>query len=187
VATLHDLTPEEVEVAQTPIATIPFDQVGTQRSTSATVIIPKSAQWRRIRRDWGEPDFVVAAVSSERVLWAYCLADLGMRIEVDRQGRPIPVEVSAPGYGYSTNCERSSLRFGAAPGDELQVLISRSGQRPLPAGKLIVVGKWFYENDKIVGDELDAWLRPFLAGASILGLSLVALAAYFHRQQVVGD
>src|SRR5580700_3175943 len=152
VATLHDLTPEDVKVAQTPIATVPLDQVGIQRSTAVTVFIPNSAQWKRIRRDWGEPDFVVSAVSSERPLWAYCLADLGMRIEVFQQGKPIPVQGSDPGYGYSTDCERGSLRFRASPGDELQVVISRSGQRPLPAGKLAVAGTWFYEKDKIVGD-----------------------------------
>jgi|SRR5579862_3107249 len=90
VCTLRSLTREEDLVAENPVATIPLDQFGRQASTEVNVIIPDSRQWKRIRRDWGDPDFIISAVSSERQLFAYCLADLGMRAEVYQHGKPIP-------------------------------------------------------------------------------------------------
>ena len=148
------------------------------------VVIPDTAQWQRIRHKWRAPEFIISAVSSKREI-AYCLADLKMRIEVQQQGKALHTEISYPAYGYSTDCEGSSLRFEAAPGTELQVVILAPEQRPLPSGEVIVVGYWPYTKDKLVGNALDTELRPFAMAASIFGLVLIALAVQLRRQLTV--
>jgi hypothetical protein len=55
----------------------------------------------------------------------------------------------------------------------------------LPSGELVVRGDWFYEKDKLIGDELEAALRPFTAAASILGLFLVAIGVYLQRRRAL--
>lgn len=183
IVTLHSLSHKDHLVAEAPVATFPLDQVGEQPQTTLAANIPDSPQWKRIRREWGEPEFIFSAVSSERPLFAYCFGDLGIRVEIYEHKKLIPVEPSLPGYSYSSNCPQPSVSFKAAPGTELRIVIARAGRGLLPLGKLIVEGKWFYEKDKIVGDELSRDLQPFFAAAAFLGLLLVAYAAYRHRHR----
>src|ERR1017187_5644307 len=78
ISTLHGLNSEDEVVALTPVASIPLDQVGKQPLSATNVVIPDTVRWKRIRREWGEPDFIISAVSSDRRV-AFCLADLGLK------------------------------------------------------------------------------------------------------------
>lgn len=183
--TLLDLKSADVGRALTPFASVPLDSVGKQPLTVMKVVIPDNAQWQRIRRKWGTPEFTISAVSSNRQI-AYCLADLKMGIEIYLHGKPIQTEISIPPYGYSAYCNGSSLRFRAASGTELQVAISRTGQRPLPSGEVIVIGYWFATKDWLVSNELDKELfRPIAIAASILGFVLIGLAIQFERRRTL--
>lgn len=148
----HSLNSQDAEVALKPLITIPLDRIGTIRPV--TLVIPDTPQWRHIRREWGEPDWIIAAVSPEK--WrAYCLPRLGPIIQVMERATPVPLQASYPPYAYSTDCANSCLRFQAAPGTEISVTIFKSDDRPLPSGELIVIGGWLYTKDKLVGISLD--------------------------------
>jgi hypothetical protein len=161
-------------VALTPLANVRLDQIGTV-PVVIKLVIPDKPQWRRIRRAWGEPTFVISAVSSQK-RFAYCLPDLGINVEIGRQESEIPLEFSNPPYGYSSNCERSSLAFQAVPGSELAVTITKSGDRPIPSGDLIIVSNWPNTKDKLVGISLDEKLRPILTATSSVGVVLMVIA-----------
>jgi hypothetical protein len=163
-------------VALTPLASVRLDQIGTA-PLIIKLVIPDTPQWRRIRRVWGEPAFIISAVSSEKE-FAYCLPDLGMTVEVGGHGNKIPLEFSNPPYSYSTDWERSSLTFQAAPGTELAAKITNAGDRMLPSGDLIIVSYWFNTKDKLVGISIDRELRPILTATSSLGFVLIVIAAW---------
>ena len=40
-------------VALTPLGSVPLDRIGSQHPHSLTVVIPDTAQWKRIRRGMG--------------------------------------------------------------------------------------------------------------------------------------
>ena len=182
VSTMHGLNPDDEIAALTPVASIPLEEVAQQPLTTVTAVTPNTAQWKRIRRAWGEPAFVVSAVSTARH-FAYCIGDLELGVEVNEDGHSLPLEFSGPAYDYSSDCTRSSVQFRAAPGAEIRVAVSRSGQRPMPSGRLIVEAYSVYTKDKIVGDLLAKDIRLPAVIASISGLALVAFAAYLQRRR----
>lgn len=172
--TTTGLMPGDDAMALANIAEIPLDSIQTEGSLSIRVIIPATPKWARIRNAWGEPDFIITAVSELKPL-AY-LTDLGIRVDVMKRGIPIRVDGFAIPYGYSSNCSTGNFRFRAAPGSEM-TLVSRE-QLPLrcPLGDLIVVGSWWNTKDKLVGVALDEELHPVLIDVSISGLILILAA-----------
>lgn len=182
ISTMSGLNIEDERTALAPLASVPLDSIGEQPLTDITVVIPDTAQWKRIRRKLGAPTFIISAVSSRRLL-AFCLADLKIGIEVFEHGSPVRTEMSGAPYAYSAKCERGSLRFKAAPGTELRVAISSLGVRPQLLEQIVVLGFWPDTKDKLVGGALDRELRPIAEGASILGLILIALSILFWRRR----
>jgi len=182
ISTMLGLNMEDEGTALAPLASVPLDSIGKQPLTEMSVVIPDTAQWKRIRRRWGEPEFIISAVSLGHSL-AFCLADLKIEIKVFEHGNPVHTEISGAPYPYSTNCERSSLRFKAAPGTELRVVISPQADQPEPSGQIVVLGSWPNTKDKLVGGALDRELRPFAEGASILGLILIPVSILFWRRR----
>jgi len=174
------LSSEDANVALTPLLTIPLDRIGTYGRTR--VLIPDTPQWKRIRREWGEPEWIIAAVEPEKE-FAYCLPELGLTILVGDHERPLPLQSSYPPYGYSTDCAASTISFNATPGTELNVSILKSSDRPLPSANLIIVGRWLYTKDKLVGIYLDEEVRPILIVTSALGLILVGSAGYVWNRR----
>jgi hypothetical protein len=180
------LKPGDDVVALTPLASVRLDQIGTAPLVTK-LVIPDTPQWRRIRRAWGDPHFIIAVVSSEK-RFAYCLPKLGIGVEVRGQGDAIPLEFLYPPYGYSSDCERSSLAFKAAPGTELAVTITKSGDQPIPSGEVIIVSDWLNTKDKLVGISLDEELRPILTATSSLGCGLIVIAAsIFVRRRLLRE
>src|ERR1043166_7903330 len=75
-----------------------------QHLTAINVVIPDTAQWQRIRRKWGAPEYVVSAVSTSR-RDAYCLTDLNIGVAVSEHGQ---------------SCTDSNLRSGLRLLDTVQ-------------------------------------------------------------------
>src|ERR1035438_7114342 len=139
ISTMSGLNMEDERTALAPLVSVPLDSIGKQPLTAMNVVIPDTAQWKRIRRKWGAPALIIAAVSSRRLM-AFCLADLKIGIEVFEHGNPVHAEISGSPSGYSANCGGGSLRLKAAPGTELRVAISSLGDRPQPSGAIVVLG-----------------------------------------------
>lgn len=169
---------EDASVALTPVLSVPLKSI--LRVLDSKLVIPDTTQWRRIRRDWGEPEFVIAAIAPDRQV-AYCLGTLDINVVVNQQGKPVPLTFAGAPYGYSSDCLRSAFRFQAAPGTELEMRIYKFSESP--TGNLIVVADWRYTKDKLVGVQLDAELQPRIKSMSVVGLVLVAIAGYLLRRR----
>ena len=177
------LQPGDDDVALAPLVTIPLDQIAEHSPFSTQLSIPDTARWRRIRKVWGEPEFVVFAASRGSSGFSYDLSELQITVTVSQNGHPVPTRWADMPYGYSAKSIVRPVGFRAAPGSELLLVISGSGQSQLPHGQLIVRGDWPSVKDKLVGASIDEAIRPVItpiaAPLTILGLALLALAAYF--------
>lgn len=174
------LRDEDPSVALAPLASIPLARVGKQHAMK--VVVPDTDQWRRIRRNWGEPDLVVAALSKDGP--DRCLADLAKEVEVTTRSNPIPLKRAAAGYGHSSACGLSSFAFRAPPAAELLVTVTKRDLLPWPIGDLVVRCDWPNTKDKLVGISIERDLQKLhpLAGAgAITGLLFLALASDLRR------
>ena len=144
---------------------------------SATLIVPKTAQWAKIRKVWGEPEFVISGVDPKDS-YALCLPEMPVRIEMsDPTGRVIPLQPHAAPYGYSTSCQSSSLGFHAAPGGTFTLKLTKTGLRGTPAGDLIVVSYWLNTKDNLVGRAIDRDVESLVEWLLIPGSLLVLSGA----------
>jgi hypothetical protein len=181
-ARMQALSPADASVAFANLAYVKLDQIATAKSPAIPVVIPDTPQWVRIRRKWGEPDFLIAAISAGKSS-CYCLPKLPVTINLVRDGDQIPIEPTGPPYGHSSACELSSFGFNAAPGTKLTVSVVKNGTESLPPGDLIIVGSWWNTKDKLVGLALDQWLgnAPTIAIVGGVGLILAPWLIWRRR------
>jgi hypothetical protein len=179
------LNDDDVSSALKPLTRFHLDSID-EKPLSVTLIIPNTARWTRIRKAWGDPEFLFSAIDPTG-RFALCLPEMPVRIELrDPTGRVIALRPGSGPYGYSTNCESSSLRFRAAVADELTLEVAKTvGVSTVPAGDLIVVGDWFNTKDKLVGVGLDKDVAFLVKWTLIAGSLLVlSVAAVFVRNRV---
>ena len=180
---LH-LSPADANVALTDLADVELDRIAATNSLAISVVIPDTPQWLRIRRAWGAPDYLIAAVSPIKSL-CYCLPNLAMTITVAHDGDQIPLQPAGPPYAHGTEgCAMVGFKFNAVPGTKLTVSIAKNGTEPFPPGELIIVGSWGWWNtkDKLVGIMLDQELRNISTIAIVSGFVLILLAAFLWRR-----
>jgi hypothetical protein len=119
------LQPDELKAAFTRLADVPMGLTQTGKSVELTATIPDDEVWRRIRKLWGEPSYIVLAVSPGNYM--YCLSQLGLTASVTADGVPVTtVTADQPPYDYSANlsCTQLAVRFAAAPGARLHIAIN---------------------------------------------------------------
>ncbi|MEO8371092.1 MAG: hypothetical protein ABI806_18050 [Candidatus Solibacter sp.] len=184
------LTKNDDATALQPLIRIPLASLHEQPLTTM-LTIPKSPPWARIRRAWGEPEFVISA-SEPTGRTVMCLSSMPVRIEVvNTNGSAISMQAGAGPYGYSDYCSGSSLRFQATGGSVLTLKITKVELRPVPAGDVIVLVDWWNTKDKLVGVALDEETGFLLKRLSIAGILLIAVGAmlvvwdYSRRQRPV--
>ena len=174
---LQDLSQADASAALANLADVQLDRIAAADPLAISLIIPDTPQWVRIRRKWGEPDFLIAALSPVKS-FCYCLAKLPVTITVADIAGQIPRQPAGPSYAYSADCPTSTLKFEAAPGTKLTVSVAKNGTQPLPPGDLIIVGSWWNTKDKLVGIALDEELRK-VANSAIVSGSVLLLAGWF--------
>jgi len=176
------LEPGDVDAAFAPLLKIPLAEFETRRAKVMKLVMPDSEQWRRIRRVWGDPELLVAAVAGDR-RFVYCIPDLGLDLRVTHNEIRIPLLASEPPYAYSANCSPGGFKFSAHSGDELQLSAVHLINGPLPSGDLVIVAHWVNTKDKLVGLAIQEQLRPTAIGASIVGTALMAIATFIWMWQ----
>lgn len=174
---LQDLSQADASAALANLADVQLDRIAATDPLAISVVIPNTPQWARIWRSWGEPDFLIAALSPVKS-FCYCLAKLPVTITVADIAGQIPRQPAGPPYAYSADCPTSTLKFEAAPGTKLTVSVAKNGTQPLPPGDLIIVGSWWNTKDKLVGIALDEELRK-VANSAIVSGSVLLLAGWF--------
>jgi hypothetical protein len=174
---LQDLSQADASAALANLADVQLDRIAATDPLAISVVIPSTPQWARIRRSWGEPDFLIAAVSPVKS-FCYCLAKLPVTITVADNADQIPRPPAGPPYAYSADCPTSTLKFKAAPGTKLTVSVAKNGTQPLPPGDLIIVGSWWNTKDKLVGIAVDEQLRD-IANSGIVSGFVLLLGSWF--------
>ncbi len=158
VTRMQDLSPADASAALANLTDVELDRIVTTDPVAVSLVIPDTPQWARIRQKWGEPDFLIAAISPARS-FCYCLPRVPMTITVADNADQIPRQPAGPPYGYSDDCPTSTLKFNAAPGTKLTISVAKNGTEPVPPGDLIIVGSWWNTKDKLVGISVDEELR----------------------------
>lgn len=177
----HDyVTQAELRVAFARLTEVPLDRIESRLAARIPVTIPDTPEWRHIRRVWGPPDYMITAVSSSKNV-AYCFSDVGLAIDIQRQGEQIATAAGGLPYGYSFysgGCAVDTFHFRAEPGNELTITITKSNTRPLPSGELIIEPSWYNTKDKIVGVMLAEDFRRVIPALLISGTTLVLPAVF---------
>jgi hypothetical protein len=167
-ATKTSLRPGDVKIAFTPLYRIRLEDLDSGATFS--VAIPNNEAWRRIRRAWGDPGYVIAPVSPD-LETMYCLDTLGIEVQATVDGQPLPTQMaSSPPYGFSTSCSSPvGVKFNATPSSRVEIRIDKRKNDLASSGDLLVTSYWVDgTKDKLVGIALDQDLRvPFLLMSAV--------------------
>lgn len=97
--------PVNEALAEQPLKTIPLDTLAPGVHI-LSVRIPDSAEWTNIRKQWGNPGYIVAVSSSSKSKYLRCVNQQQLSVSLkDSDGRPLMTQAGegAP-YGYSAEC-----------------------------------------------------------------------------------
>jgi hypothetical protein len=100
-----------------------------------------------------------------------CLSEVPVRVELTGPaGKAVSAVPYGAPYGYSAYCQSSSLKFDAAPGEELRFRVDKTATTA-PDGVLSVMPDWLYAKDHLVGMDLNrdtALLLALMASGGFL-------------------
>lgn len=180
----HPLRLGEEQAAFESLGAVSLNTIEMQGSCNLSVTAPNNSVWERIRRAWGDPGYIIAAVSSGGK-HMYCFDRLGLHIQAAIGSEPIALEAATePLYGYSAECGADGLKFRVPPGATVNVHITRQVPRDMPPGSLVVTGYWTGETkDRLVGLMLDEDLRKILNLLAVGGFALVLSAAWLFLRR----
>lgn len=168
-ASLHD-----VAKTQSPLATWPMPVLRVGDRHRFEVIPPEGPSWRRIRRQWGDPRYLIIAraISGREIL---CFDRLGLRVNVDVGGKPVATEsIEYPPYGFSGNCKCYGIAFTPQGRMPASIVVSTTTAVRLSDGELVVLAHWGPDmKDRFVSVHLDETVTRLsnilaMAGVGIL-------------------
>jgi hypothetical protein len=166
-STKTSLRPDDATIAFTPFYRIGLANLDPGATFSVT--IPNNQAWRRIRRAWGDPGYVIAPVSPD-LETMYCLDTWEVEVRATVDGRPLLTQIAnSPPYGFSASCSPVGVKFNATPGSRVEIRIDKRKRGLASSGDLLVTSYWMGgTKDKLVGIALDQELRiPFLLMAAV--------------------
>ena len=165
--TRTSLRPDDATIAFTPLYRIGLENLDSGATFSVT--IPDNEAWRRIRRIWSDPGYVIAPVSPD-LETMYCLDTWEIEVQATVDGRPLPTETAnSPPYGFSAPCSPVGVKFNATPGSRVEIRIDKRKRGLASSGDLLVTSYWMDgTKDRLVGIAQDQELRvPFLLMAAV--------------------
>lgn len=178
----------DTAVAFTRLAEVSLKRVQDERSIDLTFITPNDAVWRRIRRHWGDPGYVVVAAAPGDRDYVYCLKDLGINVRAMIGSTALDMETAeyAP-YGYSSKCKPVGLLFRTAPDTAVRIQIMATN-RITVSGDLVVEPYWTVgTKDRLVGISIqeDLHIQTVANALAVAGLILISVSAsIFSRNRV---
>lgn len=177
----------DTSVAFERLAEVPLNRADGGAVVEFTTTTPSGRIWNRITRDWGAPEFIIAAVSAGPKGDMHCLSELGVQVEATVGGQPIRLAAAerAP-YGYSLRCHPAGLRFQTPPGTALRIRFQVSG-KPRGMIDLIVEPYWGWNmKDRLVGLAIEEELhnvREITTAVGLAGLGLVTWASFLFSRR----
>src|SRR5438876_59882 len=83
------LSNDDVRIAFSELIKIPLSQIDESHSLSVPITIPDNAQWKHIRRVWGDPSYLLAISGPPDRAFLYCADELGIQLTVMNGSNPI--------------------------------------------------------------------------------------------------
>jgi hypothetical protein len=172
---------EDEDTAFAILATVPLSKIQTAKSAAVSFSVPSGRHWTRLRRSWGDPGYIIAAVIPPEYgrLKMYCFDSLGITARVHVDGKPVlSTEAHELPYNYSSysSCQATGITFRARPKSMVDVTFAGTRDMKLPRGDLIITSYFtdlFAEVDAVVvSDDLELPVTIVAAG----GLSLLLAA-----------
>lgn len=169
------------------LAEVPLDQLESQGLQDVVVTAPSSAVWKRIRRTWGDPGYIIAVVSPGPRQYLFCLEKLDLRISVALDSQQLELRTAEyPPYGYSANCKPVGLQFRAPEGATVRIRVAGGlGQVPRPAN-LVVEPYWTTgAKDHLVGVAIEeqSHLRAVAAFSAVVGAAMLACGLWLFARR----
>lgn len=184
------LRPDEEGKALEPIAKIAMKRIREERSLEVSLKIPDDPVWKRIRKAWGNPGYIIAFVAPSSRMFLRCFDRQSFGVRVTEQGRPIPLAwIAWFPYGYSANCQPEGLSFRAAPGSVLRIEVNARPNLEVPDGELIITPHWAVATkDRLVGIAIEEEITPYFDFLAVCGIVAILLAAVlmFQRRRAMG-
>ena len=138
--------------------------------------VPDTRQWTRIRKEWGNPRYVVYATEDRYPSspWIIPFSTLSLDVDVSRAGLAIPVQRSACPYAVSRDTGDCGVDFKADPGHTFDVSLTLDKPGLLPAGNLVIEPFWDeFLKDRLVGAGIASEIEPYFRRLATLGVSLL--------------
>jgi hypothetical protein len=171
--------PRDLRVAFERLAAVPLKRIDNDRSMDLTVVTPNDVIWSRIRRNWGDPGYIITAASPGPKHYMYCLKDLGLSVRAMIGSELLKLEIAEyPPYGYSSNCKPAGLLFRAPPGATVRIHVGAQDRFSADAD-LIIEPYWTMgTKDHLVGISLeeDLHLRAVAIALAVAGIIAISLA-----------
>lgn len=179
--------PVDSTAAGLNVAQIPTSEVRAGAESLVRVRIPDSEQWRKLISKWGAPKFIAAVRSRAARPELACFPQTGLGITLtDLAGHTIPTSPTAAApYGYTSQCAMAGVEFIAAPGSELLLHVTRSGNQAEAQGELIIMPSWPYEKDRLVGDMITPYLTRLALVIGGVGICCLGGCLWLYRRQIV--
>ena len=174
--------PGDADLAFEPLARVPISQINGQKSLKLSFTAPKSAAWERIRRSWGNPEFVIAAVTKAPEL-QYCFDAISVTRVDGPELNTLPLSDTIYGYGtfYRPSCQSGGRRLSLEPCQTAKVTLIISDNTVPSSAEIIVAPVWPFTKDKLVGVGLDEDLRIIAKLAFAFGCAACLLALICFR------
>ena len=168
------------------LADVPLGQMESQEAVDVTVTIPNSAVWRRIKRSWGDPGYIIAVVSPGPRQYLYCLEKLGLRISAALDFEQLNLRTAEyPPYGYSIDCKPAGLQFRAPEGATVQIHVAGDHRRFAHPANLIVEPYWTVgTKDHLVSVAFEEQfhLRGVASFTAVAGAAMLACALWLFAR-----
>jgi hypothetical protein len=172
-------TADDYTVSETPIFRTPLTLLRETGRASVAFELPRSSQWDRIRKHWGDPGFTVFAAPDNDSYYPW--STLALDVAVHRATGPmlhsdsptLPYRRSLFGRGDYTD---AGLTFSGDPGDEVVVDVVARTRQSLPQGELIVKYEWGgSQKDHIIAPPIEALFQRIGQAVFAMGVGLLAI------------
>ena len=173
-----------IQSATAPVARLPLDTLRRTGEWSVVFTVPDNRDVQRLRREWGEPRYLVFAYETRSATrWIHPFQTLNLRIRASLKQTSLPTAPSSePPYLYSSNTTDYGVTFSAPPGQEVRLDLRADTSSAVPDGELVVQPQWpGPQKDRIVAAMLEESTYPYVKGAGVVGLSLLVVGLGLRR------
>ena len=144
-------------------------------------------------KSWGNPDLVIAAVSTDRHL-QYCFDAVEVTVLGGPQLKNLGRSELIYGYGsaYDLSCQSVGRKFRLEPGETASMQLAVTDNTLPPDAAVVVMQTWADTKDKLVGVDIDQDLIKVAKWSIIAGLFVIAFSIFLfirseHKSATSGD